>query len=588
MKKIKNKEKSLRIGLYIRVSTEEQAENIEGSIRNQEQRLRDHVLYKNEQGVFGDICGVFIDRAKSGKDTNRPELQKMLRLIENGEINLIMVTELSRISRSIKDFAEIWSMMKNIGCGFMSLRESFDSTTAAGEMLIFSMANLSQFERRQTAERISLNFAARAKRGLYNGGSVPFGYELIEGKTGYLKVNKKHAEVVRACFKYFLNHEGLTQAARALNNDGYRCERLKRGGGKPRLDYFTTGNLHHILRNKSYKGVRVYEERGEVFETKAVWDAIVDARTFDRVGKILEKNHRRKKPHKENRYPYLLTGMIFCKKCGSVLTGKSAHGRNGKVPYYEHGWATRRGMVLSQHLFDCGNPRRFSGKKLEELVCTKMLEILSDRSFSEKLFERAKKVHAGNGSQKEAKRLEAQLTGFNSQLEGLTERLAELPKTVSAAPFYKQMEKIEEKKKETETLLLKTREAMDEKTPAVIEDYWQFVKQLKYVFEFGDSQIREKIIKRLVQKIEVNSDEVTLHMIVDESVVPREPKKGSRIFLCPKFVKSEVDFTGSSKGARKTEIEQKIKKAPSFYLEALNHFFNFGSNTLTIGGGGGN
>ena len=76
-----------------------------------------------------------------------------------------------------------------------------------------------------------------------------------------------------------------------------------------------------------------------------------------------------------------------------------------------------------------------------------------------------------------------------------------------------------------------------------------------------------------------------MHMIVDETVVPREPKKGSRIFLCPKFVKSEVDFTGSSKGARKTEIEQKIKKAPSFFLEALNHFFNFGSNTLTIGGG---
>ncbi len=582
MKKIKNKEKSLKIGMYIRVSTEEQAENIEGSIRNQEQRLRDQVAYKNEQGIFGEICGVFIDRAKSGKDTNRPELQKMLRLIESGEINLVMVTELSRISRSIKDFAEIWAMMKNIGCGFMSLRESFDSTTAAGEMLIFSMANLSQFERRQTAERISLNFAARAKRGLYNGGSVPFGYELIEGKTGYLKVNKKHAEIVRTCFKYFLNHEGLTQAARALNNDGYRCERSKRGGGKPRLDYFTTGNLHHILRNKSYKGVRVYEERGEIFETKTVWDAIIDARTFDRVGKILEKNHRRKKPHKENRYPYLLSGMIFCKKCDAALTGKSAHGRNGKVPYYEHGWATRRGMVLSQHLFDCGNPRRFSGKKLEELVCSKMLEILSDKHFSEKLFERARKVHAGNGSQKEVKRLEAQLTGFNAQLEGLAERLSELPKTVSAAPFYKQMEKIEEKKKEADHLLLKTRADADSinKTPAALEDYWQFVKQLKYVFEYGDAQIREKIIKRLVQKIEVNPDEVTMHMIVDESVVPREPKKGSRIFLCAKF-------KAGLKSGSENEIEQKIKKAPSFLMEALNHFFNFGSNTLTIGGGAG-
>ncbi len=144
-----------------------------------------------------------------------------------------------------------------------------------------------------------------------------------------------------------------------------------------------------------------------------------------------------------------------------------------------------------------------------------------------------------------------------------------------------QMEKIEEKKKETDNLLLMTRADVESvnKTPAALEDYWQFVKQLKYVFEYGDAQIREKIIKRLVQKIEVNLDEVTMHMIMGESVVPREPKKGSRIFLCAKF-------KAGLKSGSENEIEQKIKKAPSFFLEALNHFFNFGSNTLKIGGGG--
>ena len=131
--------KKLKIGIYIRVSTEEQAQNEEGSIKNQEQRLRHHIEGRNQNGDFGELTDVFIDRAKSGKDTNRPELQRMLKAIQDGKINFVMATELSRISRSIKDFSEIWSMMQSVGCGFMSLRENFDSTTAAGEMLMVRM-----------------------------------------------------------------------------------------------------------------------------------------------------------------------------------------------------------------------------------------------------------------------------------------------------------------------------------------------------------------------------------------------------------------------------------------------------------------
>jgi len=151
-----------KIGLYIRVSTEEQAENPEGSIRNQEERLRAMIQLKNSEGPFGEIQSVFVDRARSGKDTNRPELQRMLRGIREEEITLVMVSELSRLSRSIKDFSQIWEMMQAHGCGFLSLRESFDTTTAAGEMVLFTIANIAQFERKQVSERVTANLAARA------------------------------------------------------------------------------------------------------------------------------------------------------------------------------------------------------------------------------------------------------------------------------------------------------------------------------------------------------------------------------------------------------------------------------------------
>ena len=90
---------------------------------------------------------------------------------------MVMVTELSRLSRSIKDFSELWEFMQSQGCQFLSLRENFDTSTASGEMMLFSLANFPQYERRQTSERVAANFEARAKRGLWNGGVLPIGYE---------------------------------------------------------------------------------------------------------------------------------------------------------------------------------------------------------------------------------------------------------------------------------------------------------------------------------------------------------------------------------------------------------------------------
>ena len=168
-----------KIALYIRVSTEEQAENPEGSIRNQEDRLRQAVEYKNTHANFGKICGVYTDAGISAKDMRRPKLQELLRAIRQKEIDLVMVTELSRLSRNSRDFIEMWDMMRAHGCRFTSLREDFDTTNAAGELVLFQLMNLAQFERRQTSERVEANIAARAARGLYNGGPVPVGYKSI-------------------------------------------------------------------------------------------------------------------------------------------------------------------------------------------------------------------------------------------------------------------------------------------------------------------------------------------------------------------------------------------------------------------------
>ena len=126
-----NKMDLFRIGAYVRVSTEEQAENPEGSIRNQEMRLRDYVKMKNQDQAFGEITEVFTDPGISAKDMNRPNLQRLLNKIRTKEINLVLVTELSRLTRSTKDFSLLWEFMSEHNCKFLSLRDNFDSTTPA-------------------------------------------------------------------------------------------------------------------------------------------------------------------------------------------------------------------------------------------------------------------------------------------------------------------------------------------------------------------------------------------------------------------------------------------------------------------------
>jgi DNA invertase Pin-like site-specific DNA recombinase len=126
-----------KVGLYVRVSTEEQAENPEGSIKNQEERLKEFVKLKQMVAPFGEVVEVFVDAGISAKDMNRPALQRLLQKIQSKEINLILVTELSRFTRSIKDFSILWEFLEKHQCKFMSIKDNFDTSTAAGELVMY-------------------------------------------------------------------------------------------------------------------------------------------------------------------------------------------------------------------------------------------------------------------------------------------------------------------------------------------------------------------------------------------------------------------------------------------------------------------
>jgi site-specific DNA recombinase len=542
------KDHNYNIALYIRVSTEEQASNEEGSLKSQEQRLRAAVEFRNRQSNFGQIVGVYNDAGISAKDMNRPRLQDMLRDIRQKKINLVMVTEITRLSRSNRDFLEMWDMMHDLGCRFMSLGNDFDTTTAAGEMLLFQMMNFAQFERKQTSERVSANILARASRGLYNGGSIPLGFKKCHSKNGSLDIDEPQAETVRIAFDAFLREGSLSRTARWLNDNGHKAKiHLEGGGSRMRIGHFTVDNLQKMLRNKAYIGIKTYSNKGEIKEAKAVWDAIVDEVVFLRVNEMLTKNKSRLKPITiHSKHPYLLSGVAFCMTCGDHMPGKSATGRNGKVPYYEHSWATKRESCLTKKTFKC-EPTRVQAKKAEALVWAEFCKLLDSKEFLLGLQNKVRELHSQNNEESERGKLKAKQYGINSQLEALAERIAILPREVSPVPLFKQMEKLEVAKKDIEERLLKVKDFNLSERLVTIETFEHFAQiASKTLKENPDFNIRRSLLQKFIYRVEIGVESVKIYWNLDQEFFERELKIKKPSARDDGFLKTHTFFSSNS------------------------------------------
>ena len=205
------------------------------------------------------------------------------------------------------------------------------------------------------------------------------------------------------------------------------------------------------------------------------------------------------------------------------MCGKSAHGNSGKVGYYEHGWATKRDSCLSKKIFQCV-PHRVPAKKLEPLVWGKVKEFILDDEMAKRLFDKAQKIYHSQTTDGELTELQAKIYGINSQLGALTERLSELPVEVSAQPIYDQMAELESKKdfcKERITALNIMGPSSGRK-PAELTDFKAFRKSLAKAIRNPKGTDRAKIVSKLVHKVEVGVDQVTVHYFVGKDRINKE------------------------------------------------------------------
>lgn len=322
--------KPLRIAGYVRVSSQRQVSEGD-SLTAQQHEIEQEVEFRKRRENWNVASLEFyVDAGKSAKDQNRPQLQRLKRDIAAGKIDLVICFKLDRITRSLKDFVDLWALFAEHEVNVISLREKFDTSMPTGEAMVQLIMVFAQLERKMTAERTFLIMRDRADRGLWNGGHI-LGYRSRKDDPGRLEIDEEGAAIVRRIFDTFEELGSAGAVTRRLNDLGirypiYRTRSDKQRGG----NRFTKQKVIGILRNAVYIGqIRWGESVREDCH-----EPIIARQQFDRVqlqiGKMLVRCMNLKKPKGR---VYLLSGLLRC-QCGAHMVGASAHGSRGKNFYY--------------------------------------------------------------------------------------------------------------------------------------------------------------------------------------------------------------------------------------------------------------
>jgi site-specific DNA recombinase len=443
-----------KLGLYVRVSSDNQVTE-EGSLKSQKQRLEEEVTRRNHgSSKWGTIVQVYVEEAKSGKDTNRPEFLKMLQDVRRGTINTIMVTELSRLSRSVSDFLQILSFLEKYNADFVCPQYNFDTTSPSGRVFLTIIVSLAQFEREMVSERVKNNLKARTQRGLYNGGPCPLGFKTDPLKKGYLFPDDDEIPIVKEIFNAVLEIGSIRQAARELNQKGFRTKRTVYDGGRivggvP----FNRDSLGALLVNYAYIGMREVnrdnkdQDQSQLLEgdryqvVKAAWDGIIDENLFKRMQDLIEHNRHSLKNY-VRAYPYILSGIIKCQQCGENYVGISANGRNDKYFYYSHKSACKNGGMY-----------RFDAATLEEFVLKRMKTIATDRELLALLVDESNKQNIDQIQHTESlwRTKRNELAELGRSADALIDKMISLPKEVVDSSFIqKKLKEFESRKVQLE------------------------------------------------------------------------------------------------------------------------------------------
>ena len=344
----------VRCAIYTRKSSEEGLEQDFNSLDAQREACAAYIVSQASEG-WSQLSETYDDGGISGGTMARPALRRLLADIAAGKIDIVVVYKVDRLTRSLLDFAKLVEAMDKAEVSFVSITQSFNTTTSMGRLTLNMLLSFAQFEREVTAERIRDKIAASKAKGMWMGGVVPLGYT-ANGRT--LAIDEEHAALIRSVFDRYLAVQNVRRLTAQLADKGIRVPKRVTGtgrelGNKP----FTRGQIYKILSNPLYIGKICH--KGEIYDGQH--DAIVDRETWDRVQAQLEANTQGEQHSRKAQSPSLLAGKVLDSE-GNALIASHATKETTRYRYYI-------GKRSDGDIAAGGRTLRIPALELEKVVC---------------------------------------------------------------------------------------------------------------------------------------------------------------------------------------------------------------------------
>ena len=295
--------KVLRCAVYTRKSTEDGLEQEFNSLDAQREACEAYVLSQRHEG-WTLVPSRYDDGGFSGGTMERPGIKALMADIDSGLVDVIVVYKVDRLTRSLADFAKIVERLDARQASFVSVTQAFNTTTSMGRLTLNVLLSFAQFEREVTGERIRDKIAASKKKGIWMGGPVPLGYQVIERK---LVPVPEEAERVRSIMQRYIASFCANrliadlEAANIVTKVQPRTSGPHRGGIP-----FRRGSLFHLLKNPIYRGKIVH--KSQIYDGEH--EAIVDEGLWEQVKlRLAEKAPPRKRPTNDPQHA-LLRGLM--------------------------------------------------------------------------------------------------------------------------------------------------------------------------------------------------------------------------------------------------------------------------------------
>jgi len=364
----KPERKLLRCAIYTRKSTEHNLDLEFNSLDAQREACEAYIRSQAHEG-WRLVSDRYDDGAFSGASLERPALQVLLAEVRAGRINTVVVYKVDRLTRSLADFAKLVELFDQHAVSFVSITQSFNTTSSMGRLTLNVLLSFAQFEREVIGERVRDKIAASKRKGIWVGGPIPLGYRCIGKK---LVIAPAEAETVGLIFRRYLELGAMGALVEELDRSGIRTKANGLADGRVRGGIrFGVGPLAHLLKNRFYIGEVVYRSEAH----RGEHEPIVARDLFEAVQIRLAAN--------------AVARQVRLKGSSAILTGRIFDDRGNRMsPTHSNKHGVRYRYYVSQPILqsrkaEAGSITRVPAPEIETLVLDGVRKHLSSAGDAE-------------------------------------------------------------------------------------------------------------------------------------------------------------------------------------------------------------